>query len=198
MSDPRDLLLADLQRYALAWPGDDAAPLARYREFVLSTPDCCLREHLAGHCTGSALISCPRGENVLLLFHPYLKRWLQPGGHADGDPDLLDVATREANEETGLGLEQLLPYRLGGLERVPLDLDIHPIPARKHEPDHFHYDLRYLLIASPDDQLTPETEELQVAWLTLAQVEERTDEESVLRMIRKLRALPRDAEGRLV
>lgn len=198
MNDHRDILLEDLERYAKAWPSDDQATLQRYREFVLTTPDCCLREHLAGHCTGSALLTCPRGERVLLLFHPYLQRWLQPGGHADGDPDLLGVASREANEETGLASEQLLPYRLGGHERVPLDLDIHPIPARKQEPDHFHYDLRFLLIASPDDPLTPETSELQLAWLTLDEVAERTDEESVLRMLRKLRDLPRDAQGLLI
>lgn len=196
-NDVRDLLLGDLDRYARAWPQHDAESLARYREFVLSTPDCCRREHLAGHCTGSALVSCPRGEHVLLLFHPYLRRWLQPGGHADGDPDLLAVASRETNEETGLRLDQLRPHRLGGQERTPFDLDIHAIPARKHEPDHFHYDLRYLLIASPEHPLTPETDALQLAWLTLDEVVERTDEESVLRMIRKLRALPRDSQGKL-
>ena len=182
----RDLLLDDLRRYQQAWPQDDLGALERYRAFVKSTPDCCQRTHLAGHCTGSAFISCPRGLRILLLYHPFLQRWLQPGGHADGDPDLLAVAMREAQEETGL--RNLLPYRPGGLERVPFDLDIHDIPAREHknEPAHLHYDLRYLLIASPDEPLLPETPELQLAWLTPAEVAERTDEGSVLRMVRKL------------
>lgn len=192
-------LLSDLERYGAAWPEHDAAVLARYRDFVESTPECCLRSHLAGHCTGSALISCPRGERVLLLYHPFLRRWLQPGGHADGDPDLLAVARREAHEETGLDPGRLLPYRPRGMDRVPFDLDIHAIPAResRQEPPHFHYDLRYLLIASPEDPLRPETPDLELAWLTLSEVAERTGEESVLRMIGKLRSLPRTPQGEL-
>lgn len=195
----REPLLSDLKRYSQVWPEHDGAMLAKYQAFVESTPDCCCRTHLAGHCTGSAFISCPRGERVLLLYHPFLQRWLQPGGHADGNPDLLEVATREAHEETGLGLEHLLPYRPQGLARVPFDLDIHAIPAResRQEPPHLHYDLRYLLLASPEDPLTPETPDLELAWLTLSEVAERTEEESVLRMIRKLRHLPRTPHGEL-
>lgn len=190
------LLLEDLHRYQAAWPKDDAEVLRRYLSFVETTPNCCERTHLAGHCTGSAMISCPKGERVLLLFHPFLQRWLQPGGHADGSFDLLDVALREAEEETGL--KELTPYRHQGNSRVPLDLDIHPIPARKSEPDHFHYDLRFLFLADPEAVLVPETPELQLAWLTLDEVDARTDEESVLRMVRKLRQLPSNSDGTLV
>ncbi len=189
------LLLEDLKRYQAAWPEDDANVLNRYRSFVETTPDCCERTHLAGHCTGSAMIACPRGEQVLLLFHPFLQRWLQPGGHADGNFDLLDVALREAEEETGL--QKLAPYCHQGSSRVPLDLDIHPIPARKSEPDHFHYDLRYLFLADPTAQLVPESPDLKLAWIPVDEVEQRTDEESVLRMIRKLQRLPRTPDGLL-
>ncbi len=190
-----ELLLQDLQRYESAWPQDDIDVLRRYRTFVESTPNCCERTHLAGHCTGSAMITCPRGEQVLLLFHPFLQRWLQPGGHADGSFDLLDVALREAEEETGL--QELVPYCHQGNSRVPLDLDIHPIPARKSEPDHFHYDLRFLFLADPNAQLVPESPDLKLAWIPVDEVEQRTDEESVLRMIRKLQRLPRTPGGLL-
>lgn len=190
-----DILLADLRRYEDFWWQDDPEVLARYRAFVESTPECCERSHLAGHCTGSAFISCPRGEKVLLLFHPFLKRWLQPGGHADGNIDLQEVARREAEEETGLS--ELTAYHLGGVARTPFDLDIHAIPARGAEPAHFHYDLRYLFLADPAARLTPETSELQLAWLDLAEVEKLTDEESVLRMVQKLDRLPRERDGTL-
>jgi 8-oxo-dGTP pyrophosphatase MutT (NUDIX family) len=195
----RALLLADLDAYAQAWPDHESESLRRYRAFVESTPECCLRSHLAGHCTGSALICCPYGERVLLLFHPFLQRWLQPGGHADGCLDLQDVARREAHEETGLPLAELSPYRFGSLgRRVPLDLDIHPIPARGAEPAHLHYDLRFLFIASPALELVPETPTLQLEWLSLDQVAARTNEESVLRMIGKVRHLPSGPDGRLI
>lgn len=103
------------------------------------------------------------------------------------------MALREATEETGLPREHLLPHR----GRVPLDLDIHAIPARNTEPAHLHYDLRYLLIAPPTFPLTPETPGLRLAWFELAQVPEMTQEESVLRMVRKLGLLPREPDGRL-
>lgn len=185
----RALLLQDLQEYERFWSCADTSQVDRYRQFVQSSDQCCHRSHLAGHCTGSAFVSSPSLDRVLLLYHPFLKRWLQPGGHADGQTDLLDVARREAHEETGLSLEELLPAELEAGRRIPFDLDIHPIPARKSEPEHFHYDLRFLLLADPGKEIIPEKEDMPVEWLSLEQVEERTDEESVLRMVRKLRSL---------
>ena len=121
------------------------------------------------------------------MYHPFLQRWLQPGGHADGNPDLLEVARREAHEETGLPLESLKAAKLGGKERVPFDLDIHAIPERKKEPEHFHYDLRFLLIADPALPLQPESEKMKLEWLPIDRVAEKTQEESVLRMVRRLK-----------
>ena len=184
-----NLLKSDLQRYADYWDQSQHPDVMRYREFVESTDMCCFRSHLAGHCTGSAFVVDPSWQKVLLLYHPFLQRWLQPGGHADGDPDLLAVATREAHEETGLPLEAFHPVELGGRQRVPFDLDIHPIPARKKEPEHFHYALRFLLTADPDLKLQPESSEMKLAWLPLERVADYTDEESVLRMVRKIGVL---------
>lgn len=179
----------DLQRFADYWKQGDSPVYLRYREFVESTQECCERSHLEGHCTGSALVVCPKFERVLLLFHPFLQRWLQPGGHADGDPDLLQVALKEAFEETGIPMENLHPVPLGGKLRVPLDLDIHPIPSRHREPAHFHYDMRFLIQADPSIPIIPESQDLQVEWMSLNQVADKTDEESVLRMVRKVESL---------
>lgn len=97
------------------------------------------RECLAGHLTASALVVDASATRILLLHHRKLGKWLQPGGHCDGDANLPAVALREATEESGLD----------GLEVDPriLDLDIHPIPARPGEPAHFHYDVRYRVVA---------------------------------------------------
>lgn len=181
-----DLLRQDLVRFADYHQAHNKAEYQRYLDFVNSSERCCHRTHLEGHCTGSAFVTSPDHQKVLLLFHPFLQRWLQPGGHADGNPDLLEVARREAHEETGLPLEALQPAIFEGSQRVPFDLDIHPIPARKNEPAHFHYDLRFLLLADPALPLQPESEEMKVEWLALSEVHNRTDEESVLRMVRKL------------
>ncbi len=107
--------------------------------FVDEHSDALLRSCLVGHLTGSALVMDDASGKVLLLHHAKLQRWLQPGGHADGEGDLGAVALREATEETGLqGLE---------LMRPAIDLDIHVIPARGSEPEHLHLDVRYLVLA---------------------------------------------------
>ena len=72
-----------------------------------------------GHLTGSALVVDQAGERVVLLLHTKLRRWLQPGGHADGDHELAGVALKEASEETGIeGLRVLVPA---------VDLDVHEV-----------------------------------------------------------------------
>ena len=85
----------------------------------------------------------PNGGSVLLVFHSRLKRWLQPGGHVEPeDADLRAAALREAAEETGLGELESLPA-------VPtiFDVDVHPIPARREQPAHAHFDVRFLFRA---------------------------------------------------
>lgn len=185
-----ELLHDYLDEYQKFWPEDRPEQTKAYIDFVNSTDRCCLRTHLAGHCTGSAFIVSPDYRRTLLLFHPFLRRWLQPGGHADGNPDLLEVARREAHEETGLRWEDFSAVELATDRVVPLDLDIHDIPARGAEPAHLHYDLRFLLVADPSLQLVPERPEMLLQWIPLNEVEQITDEESVLRLVRKVGWLP--------
>lgn len=104
-----------------------------------SEPNALHRGCLAGHLTGSALVVDATGEHTLLLHHAKLDRWLQPGGHADGDGNLPAVALKEATEETGIeGLRVVLPA---------VDIDVHTIPARPGEPEHLHLDVRFLVLA---------------------------------------------------
>src|SRR5690606_29728042 len=115
----REPLLHLLAAYA-TFDAADAACLARFVAFVREQPDCFRRELLVGHVTGSAWIVDRAGERVLVTHHRKLDRWLQPGGHADGDPDVAAVALREAHEETGL---QHLHLQADAI----FDLDIHGI-----------------------------------------------------------------------
>ncbi len=108
--------------------------------FIDSHPDCFERSCQVGHITGSAWIVNRAGDRVLLTHHRKLGRWLQPGGHSDGDPDTLEVALREAREESGLDVR--------ALDEAIFDLDVHLIPARGHEPAH----LKHPLIFSQDGE----------------------------------------------
>lgn len=128
-------------------PGEDQAGRAG---------DPYLRERLAGHLTASGWLVDRRGRRVLLTHHRKLDRWLQLGGHADGDRDLARVALREAEEESGLG--GLV------LEGGVFDLDRHWIPARAEVPGHWHYDVRYVVRAGADEAFVVSAESLDLAW----------------------------------
>ncbi len=166
-----------LRRYA---PIDaaDAECRARFALFVSSQPACFERALEIGHVTGSAWIMDAGGQRVLLTHHRKLGIWVQPGGHADGDPDAAAVALREAVEETGLP----------GLSRVGdgiFDLDIHPIPARGNTPAHEHFDVRFACRATGGDAFVVSPESHDLAWVPLGELEERTREPSILRMREK-------------
>ncbi|MEE2776007.1 MAG: NUDIX hydrolase [Acidobacteriota bacterium] len=172
--------LHGLAEYGRRWPGESAT-VERIAEFLSRRPDAFERGCAEGHVTASAWVTSDDGASVLLVRHRKLGMWLQPGGHTDGEPDTLTVALREAREESGL--ESLRAYVASAV--VPFDIDIHQIPACSSEPAHLHYDLRHLLFADPSEKPVSSHESEEVRWVSLAQLETFTAEESVLRMSRK-------------
>lgn len=175
--DERYPLIEALRRHACRRP-DQAACCAEMTAFILSTQDCFRRTHAPGHLTGSAWLLSPEGDAALLTLHCKLKRWLQPGGHADGDANLLRVALREAEEESGI-------VGIHPLSTDIFDIDIHLIPARPGEPEHRHYDVRYLLRA-PKRRFACSAESEALAWLPIAQLAspQADVDPSVVRMAR--------------
>ncbi len=146
--------------------------------FVEQHADCLLRSCVPGHLTGSAWIVNADRTRTLLTHHRKLDKWLQLGGHADGDGDLTAVALREAREESGLA-------RLRLLSPAIFDLDRHWIPPRKTDPGHYHYDLRFLIEADEAEPLTISNESKDLAWVEVARVTALNPEESMARMVRK-------------
>ncbi len=170
-------LLSLLSSYRDRVQGDSAAcaRVDRILTFVSREPRCFLRENAEGHVTGSAWIVDASGEACLLTHHKKLDLWIQLGGHADGESDISAVALREATEESGIaGLEVVR-------ERI-FDVDVHRIPARPREPEHLHFDIRFLVRAPPRAQFRVSEESHALRWFRRDEVREVTREASVLRM----------------
>jgi 8-oxo-dGTP pyrophosphatase MutT (NUDIX family) len=141
----------------------EADDLARIRAFVALHRQPFDRAIAQGHLTASAVVLTRDGERVLLLFHEKLRRWLQPGGHAEpGETQGEAIALREAVEETGLA-----DLALHDAAPRPLDVAVHDIPARGSEPAHEHLDLRYLVTADDAASLRPAAgETARVRWFS--------------------------------
>jgi 8-oxo-dGTP pyrophosphatase MutT (NUDIX family) len=145
---------------------------------LLNHQNCFHRTHLPGHITGSSWIVNTDRTKSLLVHHAKLNKWVQPGGHADGEENILNVALREAEEETGL-------TKLNPRKEI-FDVDIHLIPERKDFPAHFHYDIRFLVEADETEKVVVSDESHDVKWISLQELENFTKERSVLRMKDKL------------
>jgi 8-oxo-dGTP pyrophosphatase MutT (NUDIX family) len=141
-----------------------------FRAFITSNPGCFERAN-KGHITGSAWIVDTSGSQALLTHHRKLKKWLQVGGHADGDNDSARVALKEAQEETGIvDLEFATPSIF--------DISIHPIPSDCT----FHYDIRYLLRAPANASYVVSEESLDLAWVESSAIVEDAYLPSLIRM----------------
>jgi 8-oxo-dGTP pyrophosphatase MutT (NUDIX family) len=152
--------------------------------FVRGEPACFSRAtFVPGHFTGSAFIACPAIGKVLLHFHRRLGKWLQMGGHDEGERDLYRTALREGAEESGL--QDLAPLGAG-----LLDVSVHPIPAGKGEPDHLHLDARWAFAtASPEAVVLDPDESVHLEWLDLAEAAARMAEPASARALAKLARL---------
>lgn len=165
---------SELRHHGAGCPAQ-AAEVIAYREFLGSHPAVFQRSHRPGHFTASVFLVSVDGQCALLLHHAKLDRWLQPGGHADGDPDLAAVALREAEEETGLA--GLL------LEPGIFDLDRHLIPARGEEPEHWHWDVRYIVRCTNEEAPRINNESRAFRW---HRISELANDESIDPSIRRM------------
>ncbi len=174
-------LAKQLADYRRRWPSEGEVA-EQFLALLADPANPFVRERLEGHFTGSAWLVSGDGRRVLLTHHRKLDRWLQLGGHADGDIDLAQVALKEAGEESGLdGLRV-------DAEEI-FDLDRHWIPQRGDVPGHWHYDARYVVRAGQGEDYVVGEESLDLAWREIAPLADEADE-SLSRMARKWLALP--------
>lgn len=166
-AEARRQMTAYLQRY----PDEAGRLMALQTQFVEDPGDLFSRANMRGHITTSAFVLDPGLQQILMIHHGTLKRWLQPGGHHEAGQSLWASAVREAREETGVTALSAHP-QFG--TAMPLDIDSHAIPAnpRKGEAAHWHHDYAYLMIAPLDVALSPQLAEVNaVAWRPLASLD---------------------------
>ena len=204
-------LICKLRNYKLTWgnglidydgldPIDELRRCETFLSFLETNPRAFERSLEVGHVTASALITSPDYKKLVLLLHKKLNMWIQLGGHADGNPLTFDVSKKEASEEAGINEFDLVAYHqvlftpltseLSNMNALPFDIDIHTIPARKDEPEHLHYDVRYLFMADPEKtSLRKNYESKALRWLSLDEARRLTDEDSMRRQFHKLEAI---------
>jgi len=177
----RQPLLEQLARYLVRHP-EERSEVGRVQRLVTVHRDCFERSCLPGHVTGSNWIVSDDGARCLLTHHRKLGRWLQLGGHADGDPDVARVALREAREESGMrDFDPVVPADGCAI----LDVDVHAIPALGTEPAHEHHDIRFLWRARSGQSLEISEESTDLAWFTWDALDEIGADDSILRLARK-------------
>ena len=128
---------------------------------VLSSKDPYSRSTKQGHITASGLVI--KDGKALLIFHPFIRQWMQPGGHIDAGEEPIQAAIREVFEETGVVCEALNEFL------NPIDIDLHEIPAnpKKGEDSHLHIDLLFTLKAVEEGN---SPEDIQKAWVPVDQI----------------------------
>ncbi len=146
--------------------------------FFNTYEDCFERSLPVGHFTASCWLLDKTGTKALLTHHAKLNRWFQLGGHCDGNPNTLAVAIKEAQEESGI--QEIVP-----VSTEIFDIDIHLIPARKAEAEHYHYDIRYLLQITSDEEITVSEESHALDWIDAQSIHSLGLNDSVMRMFNK-------------
>lgn len=169
-------LRTQLTVYGDRWP-EEASTLNSFITFIESYPDCFKRSNDYGHVTGSAWLVDPSGNLVLLTHHKKLNAWVQLGGHADGECNILSVAVREAREESGIHSIEVVSPEI-------FDIDIHTIPPAGDVNAHLHFDVRYALRAHHINHIKSD-ESHELVWVDVTAIDSYTSEESMLRMAQK-------------
>ena len=170
-------LLGLINQYEKQYP-EEYENIYLFKQLLITNINCFDKSSEGDHITGSAWIINNEGTHTLLTHHRKLNRWLQLGGHADGNSNIRNVALREVKEESSLTVKFMLHDNI-------FDLDIHEIPSTDQILCHKHYDIRFAMrvVGSNRYKVTKESNDLK--WVKIGKLSEFTQDISILRMERK-------------
>lgn len=153
-------------------------------EYIDTFEDVLTRENRMCHFTASNWIINKERTKVLMIYHNIYDSWAWTGGHADGDCDLLHVALKEAEEETGLKNLKVLSDGIYGIQILTVDSHI---KRGKFVPSHLHLDCCFLLEADENEMLKiKEDENSGIKWIDIEKATEITNEEKMKPVYAKL------------
>ncbi len=152
----------------------------RMLEVLNICDDCFERGCRVGHFTASSWLLDHQLRRVLLMHHVKLDRWLQLGGHCDGNYNVLSVAIKEAQEESGI-------KNITALSDKIFDIDIHLTPQIKDDAPHYHFDIRFLLKVVETSQIVRNHEANALQWFDLHNDKLPVTDDSMQRMLVKSR-----------
>lgn len=143
----------------------------QFLEFINNFDDVLTRENIFGHFSSSAFVVNKERTKMLVVYHIINDGWIYPGGHADGENDLLSVAVREVNEETGLKTK-VLDNSIFGIQSVPVKGHI---KRGKYVSAHLHFDVIFLMEADDTIPLIyKEDESKGVKWISFEEAKDET------------------------
>ena len=166
-----------LDNYLKRYPSEKEK-IEKTLHLLVNDNDCFKRTNWDGHFTASAWIFDKSRKWILMTHHKQLNIWLQLGGHAEDNNNLLEVALKEAKEESGINNFNIISEEI-------FDLDIHKIPKYGSNPEHLHYDVRFILEADKLEKLSISNESNDLAWIKIEDVFNLNPKESIKRMMHK-------------
>lgn len=177
-----------LRRYLDRFP-EESTSFFRLQTQLLSGEDLFVRSNMSGHVTSSVVVLNEERDQILLIGHKFLRKWLPPGGHYEDPGSIWESGMREVAEETGLTGLELHPWC--ATHGIPLDIDTHAVPEnpKKGEGPHFHHDFRYVAIARHVGELVPQEQEVDgVRWATFEELA-LMDDRRLTQLVKKLEIL---------
>lgn len=151
--------------------------------FIEKNDDALLRSNLAAHITSSAFVVNSDLSQIVFGYHHIYQSWAWVGGHADGNPDLLQVAVKEAKEETSLSSIRPFYEHIFTIDVIHVK---NHIKNHIYVPDHLHLNAAFLLVADENEIPKPKRDEHQdVRWFHLDEVLNDVTEERMLTVYQK-------------
>ncbi len=175
--------LQEIQAFSPA-SGQEETDKQNILRFAENNPDLLHRSCVTGHITSSGFIMNPALTKVLLVHHNIRGVWAWTGGHADGNPNLLEVALQEAEEETGAAGIRPLSREIASIDILPV---FGHVKNGQYVSAHLHHSVAYLLICNEDALLTIKPDENSgVDWFSVEDFNEKHFDASDVYLYNKL------------